>query len=291
MARVLIVGCGDIGLALARRLLAEGHQVTAIKRSALAEQVVGLHLILADVSQAASLQSLPTDFDQIFVVLTPGQRDESGYRAVYERGLENLLGRFAAAREGRRRVGPHWIFVSSTSVYGQNAGEWVDESSPAEPRSFNGRVLLAAEQTLWRAGGGNTVVRFSGIYGPGRRRLLEQLRAGKPVQYQPPCYTNRIHRDDCVAVLAWLLRQRLAGNVPDPLYLASDSEPAPIAEVTAWLAAKTHCPLPPPLAEDGNASSGQNKRCSNRKLLTQGYRFLFNNYRQGYASLLLAGAK
>ena len=286
MARVLIVGCGDIGLALARQLLTEGHHITAVKRRPLVEPVIGLDLVLADATRSGSLASLPRDVDQIFVILTPGQRDERGYQAVYEQGLENLLGHFAERCEGGH-AGPHWIFVSSTSVYGQNAGEWVDESSPTEPGSFNGRVLLAAEKILWGAGAGNTVVRFSGIYGPGRRRLLEQVRSGKPVQYQPPFYTNRIHRDDCVAVLAWLFHQRLAGKVLDSLYLASDSEPAPISEVTAWLAAKTGCSSPPALAE--NISAAQNKRCSNRKLLTQGYQFLFNNYREGYGALLDRG--
>lgn len=287
MARVLIVGCGDIGLGLAQTLLAEGHAVTAVKRNPLTEAVAGLAIVLADVSNPASIKGLPTGFDQIFVILTPGQRNEESYRAVYEKGLANLLDYFADHRGGQQSRSPHWIFVSSTSVYGQHGGEWVDESSPTEPRGFNGHVLLEAERKLWQADAGNTVVRFSGIYGPGRRRFIERVRSEKPVQYQPPYYTNRIHRDDCVAVLAWLFRQRLAGKVLDSLYLASDSEPAPLAEVATWLAAKTGCSSPPALAD--SISAAQNKRCSNRKLLTQGYEFLFNNYREGYGALLDRG--
>lgn len=295
MSRVLLVGCGDIGLALARQLIAGGHHVTAIKRSPLAEPVAGLEVVLADVGDTQSLGSLPVAFDQVFVILTPGQRDEQSYRAVYQQGLENLLRYFDTRGGGEPPAGRHWIFVSSTSVYGQTAGEWVDESSPTDPDGFNGRILLAAEQQLWQADAGNTVVRFSGIYGPGRRRLIERVRGGKAVQYRPPYYTNRIHRDDCVAVLVWLLRRRLAGKRLDSLYLASDSEPAPLADVMAWLAEKAACP-PPPAADERalpdqnkRARADQNKRCSNRKLLAQGYRFLFDNYREGYATLLNEG--
>ena len=216
MAKVLIVGCGDIGLGLAKVLISQGHQVSAIKRKPLVEDLSGLSLFYADIAVANELDSLPTDFDQIYVILTPDNRDEKSYLRIYQQGIDKLLGHFVGAGDcnteklqkensNRKSSSPHWIFVSSTSVYGQNAGEWVDEDSPTKPLTFNGKILLQAEQRILAAGSNNTIVRFSGIYGPGRDGLIKRVESGVPIQYSPPYYTNRIHRDDCIGVLAWLL--------------------------------------------------------------------------------------
>ena len=298
MAKVLIVGCGDIGLDLAEVLIAEGHQVAGLKRKPLNKDLPGLTLFLADITVADELVTLPTDFDQIYVILSPDRRDEESYRRVYQQGIDNLLSYFASANDSNRRQlgqerpsqikpnqekpSPHWIFVSSTSVYGQTAGEWVDEGSPTEPSGFNGKALLQAEQRILAAGSNNTIVRFSGIYGPGRESLIKGVQSGVPVQYEPPYYTNRIHRDDCIGVLAWLLNQRLTGSPVDNIYLASDGNPAPIMEVACWLAEKLNCAAPP---AKQSTNSTQNKRCTNHRLCEQGYEFRFNSYREGYGVL------
>ena len=282
MAKVLIVGCGDIGLGLAKILIAEGHQVSGLKRKRLVNDLPGLKLFLADITVKDKLVNLPTDFDQICLILSPDSRDEESYRRVYQRGVENLLNHFtggSGGSEGKHKSIPHWIFVSSTSVYGQNAGEWVDEDSPTEPQSFNGKALLQTEQRVFAAGSNNTIVRFSGIYGPGREGLIKQVQSGSPIQCNPPYYTNRIHRDDCIGVLAWVLEQRLAGRPTANIYLASDSNPAPIIEVASWLADKLDCAAPP---EKQSITLAQNKRCTNQKIIKQGYQFRFSNYREGY---------
>ncbi len=275
MANLLLVGCGDLGAGLAARLVASGHRVTALKRTPPAAPLAGVTYRFADLTQPHALADLGGSFAQVFVILAPGARDAAAYQALYGTGVDQLRARLAG------RVG-HWFFVSSTSVYGQDAGEWVDEDAPAAPTAATAKWLLTAERCLADAGAPATTVRFSGIYGPGRERLLRQVLAGAPVQYDPPSYTNRIHRDDCLGVLEWLHRRQLAGAGLAPLYLASDDEPARAGDVARWLAAELGVPAPPAAAAGG----GQNKRCRNARITQAGYRFAYPSWREGYRGVI-----
>jgi nucleoside-diphosphate-sugar epimerase len=271
MANILIVGCGDIGTQLGRQLIDQGHQVTGLKRQ---PPAVGgaIHYRAADIADAAALQNLQTGFDLLFFIVSADGRNPQSYRAVYQTGVQNVLERFP---------GLPWIFVSSTSVYGQSRGEWVDQTSEAEPENPNSRLIREAEKQVLAANPDNMVVRFSGIYGPGREYLV-RLAASRPaIQQNPPYYTNRIHRDDCAGVLAFLGGQRLAGTVLDSCYLASDDDPAPLWEVVSWLAERQHCQ--PPVVKVVGDEAPMNKRCNNARLKALGYRFLYPGYRDGYA--------
>jgi nucleoside-diphosphate-sugar epimerase len=112
----------------------------------------------------------------------------------------------------------------------------VDEHSCTAPSGFNGRALLCAEQQFLAESKNNSIVRFSGIYGPGRNHLIRNIKAGKAVQYEPPYYTNRIHHEDCVGVLFWLAQQRRTGQPVGGIYVASDDMPVPLGDVAMWLA-------------------------------------------------------
>lgn len=282
MADVLIVGCGDIGGGLAERLLAAGHRVVGVKRTPPLLPIVGLDYCCVDITDPGAVASLPTDFAQVCVILTPGGRSAEAYRAIYIAGLKHLLDHFA--RAGSR---PHWLLVSSTSVYGQNGGEWVDENAITEPASPTARVLREAEMQIFAHSPGNTVVRFSGIYGAGRQRLLHAVAAGEPVQYEPPTYTNRIHRADCIGVLQFLLERRCTGNKLDQIYLASDCEPAAAGAVASWIAAQLGR-SPPPARVGNGGVAGANKRCSSARLQSMGYRFQFPTFREGYGPMIQA---
>lgn len=290
MARVLLVGCGDIGSALAGVLVAQGHQVTAVKRTAPQKALPGVNYLSCDITRPDQVQRIPREVDQVFVILAPGERTENHYQALFAVGLSNLLQHFASSAEERltpHGAAPHWIFVSSTSVYGQHSGEWVDEESPTLPQRFNGRCLLHAEKLLHEHDASATVVRFSGIYGPGRDGLLQSVVQGKPVQYQPSYYTNRIHAEDCVHLLGYLFAQRLAGAILDKYYVASDNAPAPLGEVVTWLARQLGCAVPPAAAATSH-TRGQNKRCRNKKITGLGYPFLYGDYQSGYRDIIEA---
>jgi nucleoside-diphosphate-sugar epimerase len=277
MAKILIVGCGAIGSKLAGVLSDQGHAVTGLKRKPPLSASGPIKYVTADISSSADLVDLDTDFTQAFFIVSPDERNEQSYRAVYETGLNNLLAKLPET---------YWLMVSSTSVYGQSAGEWIDEDSAAEPTNITSRLIRQAEQKLMDSNPANIVVRFSGIYGPGREYLLRLAMQAPAIQQTPPYFTNRIHQQDCVDVLSFLLEQRLAGKALAQCYLAGDDNPAPTWEVMTWLADRLHC-LPPTIKE-ADADAGMNKRCSNTRLKALGYRFQYPSYKDGYLELTSA---
>jgi nucleoside-diphosphate-sugar epimerase len=280
MANVLIIGCGDIGSALAKLLSKHGHQVTGVKRHPPA-QPGNINYIAADITVASELEVLAAkDFELVFFIVSADGRNEQSYRDIYDTGLNNLISLFA-----RNKRNPRWLFVSSTSVYGQDNGEWVDETSLAQPTNSTSRWIIQAEQTLQLLSPKNIIVRFSGIYGPGREYLLRTAQQAPMIQQSPPYYTNRIHQDDCLGILAFLLQQHLADVALESCYLASDDNPAPMWEVISWLASEMHCPQPQVKQVPDNAP--MNKRCSNQRLKALGYRFKYPSYSDGYLPLIL----
>lgn len=267
MNQLLIAGCGDLGVRLAKRLDAGAWTSHGLRRrpAALPDPV---RPIGADLLDPASVEAVRGRWDAVVYQATPGQRTPEAYQAAYVDGLRNLLNVVCARR---------LIFISSTAVYGQDDGEWVDEHSPTRPQAFSGQILLEAEALC--AGHGGVVVRFSGIYGPGRNALIRSLQSGQArCRPDPPQWTNRIHADDCAGVLAHLLELPR----PQPLYCASDGCPTPRCEVLNWLAEQLQVPGPGPDAGAG----GLGKRVDNRRLTASGFRFQYPDYRSGYRTLL-----
>lgn len=279
MANCLIVGCGAIGTKLAQTLAAQGHTVTGLKRHPPAITQSGIHYFAADITVAETLPLLSTDFEQVFFILAPDGRDAVSYQAVYCDGLNNLIQHFK--RAGKQ---PDWFMVSSTSVYAQMQGEWVDEDSLAAPTSPTSQAIRAAEQRLINLHPKNCIVRFSGIYGPGREYLIRQAQQDHAIQQMPPYFTNRVHEQDCVQVLTFLLNQRLMGTTLAQIYLASDDDPATQWDVISWLRGQLR--LPPPTAKTVDAGATQNKRCSNQRLKALGFVFQYSDFRAGYGELL-----
>ncbi len=273
MKRLLIAGCGDIGCRLAALLPPEQWQVSGMRRRVerLPEAIAP---IKADLQDPNSLDAVDRAWDAVIYQATPDERTPGAYRRAYVTGLENLLARVQPER---------LLFVSSTSVYGQDGGQWVDEDSPTEPGRFSGRILLEAE-TLARAAGG-IVVRFSGIYGPGRDFLLRQVRSGQAsCRDQPPQWTNRIHADDCAGVLAHLLKL----PAPQACYCASDNLPVARCEVLDWLADRMGQPRRGSAGDglDNGHDERRGKRVSNQRLRASGYDFIYPDFRHGYGAIL-----
>jgi len=272
--KVLIAGCGDVGNALAARLLTEGCDVWGVRRrvEALGEGVQPWRI---DLTEPSGFRTPPAPFDYLFYTASADRRDEDHYRSIYVDGLRNLLAALRKAGSPLRRV----FFTSSTAVYGQSAGEWVDETSPTEPLGFNGRVLLDAEAIVREAPETGINVRLSGIYGPGRTRLVRKVWSGEAVATRS--WTNRIHVEDCAGALHHLMRI----EKPEGLYLASDDEPATTAEVVTWLSVELGVPAPPePAAE--NQPKRLNKRCRTTRLRESGYRFEQPTFREGYRPIV-----
>lgn len=281
--RVLIAGCGDVGGELGLALARAGRRVLALRRDA-GRVPAALEPLGADLADPSTFPPWPADVDAIFYTAAADRSDEAAYRAAYVAGLQNLVSwiRAAGALRSVRRL----YFTSSTAVYGQERGEWVDERSETTPRHFTGRVLLEAEAFARSCGIPSTVVRLAGIYGPGRTRLVTGVRDGTlTCDDGPRTYSNRIHRDDCAGFLAHLA---LEVPAPAPLYVGVDDEPTDRCTIYHWLAERLGAPSPhrPGAGSAGLAGArGGSKRCRNEVLRSTGYRLRFPTFRDGYAAL------
>lgn len=278
---ILIAGCGYIGTALALELAAAGHAVWGLRR-----QTDGLPEAIqpwaADLTQPETLQHLPAVFDVVFYTAGSSGSNDAAYRAAYVDGMHHLLTALRQQRQAPRRI----FFTSSTGVYAQSHGEWVDEDSPTEPVRYSGQRLLEGERLLLDSTFPATVVRLAGIYGPGRTRLIDGVRRGTAVYTETsPLYMNLIHRDDCVGVLRYLMRLRW----PESLYIGVDHRPVERGTLLRWLAGQLGVAAPPSAAPEamglGTHRSG-NKRCRNARLLAAGYTFRYPTYHAGYGMIL-----
>ncbi len=276
-SEVLILGCGDIGERLAKRLASKGYKTTGLRRSP-RENLPHLNYQQCDLSQADALADvLQKPFSVIVITMTPSERSDQGYLQAYVNSCKNLVAQLASASLKPRLV----IFVSSTAVYGQMDGDWVDENSPTEPTSFSGKRLLEAESLILQSDINGIVVRFSGIYGPNRNRLIEQVRNGQASSSSD--YTNRIHADDCANSLAHLIELNRQAVPLENIYLASDNQPAPMIEVVSWLAEQLG--VKKFLSNTATNERG-NKRCSNKRLVSSGFTLQYPDYKKGYSALL-----
>lgn len=276
---VLIAGCGDVGSRLATQLLAQGWQVHGLRRSIthLPEGVIGVAGDLFAEPRPATWPSGPLDYLVYCAAAT--EHDEAGYRAAYVDGLRHVLSWLRQSGQQPRRL----LFVSSSSVYVQQAGEWVDEASPTEAEGYSGRLMLEAEQVALDSGIPATRVRLTGIYGPGREWLLTQVRRGYRVAVEPPLYGNRIHADDAAGLLAFLLEVDRAGKVLEDCYIGVDDAPAPLAEVVGWL--REYLGVTE-WVEDASVRRTGSKRCSNARARALGWAPRYPSFREGYAAIL-----
>jgi len=280
MARFLIVGSGDIGGGLGQQLVNEGHEVWGVRRS---DKPLGhgIKTISADVADMETLIGVfPDKIDYVVYCVASPEFSEEGYSKYYVKGLKHILALLTQAHEAPKRI----FFVSSTSVYPHHDGAWVNEDTELEPTAFAGRKMLEAEHQVLSADFPATVVRFSGIYGPGRTRLINQAKKGAHCDPEPDVWTNRIHRDDCVGVLRFLIEEDSKGTPLSPIYLASDPQPSPLYEVLEWL--KDRIGDVEPDHDVPEVTRRGSKRCDSSRLQSLGYNFKYTDYQQGYDEIL-----
>lgn len=268
----LIAGCGDVGGRLAGVLAARGEIVYGLRRS-MGPLPPGVRPLRADLT-ALRLPALPRDITHLVYLPAPSLRNETAYRALFIEGLERLV----TALPRLERL----LFVSSSAVYGEHGGRWVDEDTPCAPLTFNGRVLLTAEAAVAALGLPMTIVRFSGLYGPGRMHLIKQIASGC-VSTPPgaPVWTHRLHVEDAAAALNHLLHLQHAASC----YLVTDDEPARLDVIYAWLANRLGVP-PPAVGKATSERMVGAKRLCNARLRASGFVLRYPDFRCGYTSLL-----
>ena len=276
---VVIAGCGDVGSRLASQLLAAGWEVHGLRRnvSRLPEGVIG---IAGDLFKKDCPDTWPIGgVDYLVYCAAATDHDEAGYRKAYVEGLQHVLEWLDDYGQQPKQL----VFVSSSSVYGQQNGEWVDETSPTQALGYSGQVMLEAEQVAFDSGIPATTVRLTGIYGPGREWLLSQVRQGYRVAVEPPLYGNRIHVDDAAGLLAFLLQHVEQGGSLDKVYIGVDDAPAPLAEVVGWL--REYLGVTE-WAEDASVRRAGSKQCSNARIKALGWTPTYPSFREGYAAIL-----
>ena len=270
----LIVGCGDLGTEVGLRLHAAGERVIGWRRNPPAGPQPGIEFAAVDIVAGCEWPGA----DLLVIAAAPGRDD--GYEDTYLTGLQHVLQSMDAAGAAPRRA----LLVSSTAVYGSASGD-VDETTPIAAPEGRAAVLLEAERRFLDFFAGSetdaVVLRLGGIYGPGRTRLIDQVREGRAVIPQTPAVTNRIHRDDAAAAVLHLLTRP---ERPEQLYLGVDDAPAELGDVLRFIADRLGMPEPP--AGEVERTRGGARRCSNALLRASGFRFAFPDHRAGYAHLL-----
>jgi len=262
---LLILGCGYVGTKLASACMAEGVQVTAMTRSAVraAElEALGIHTVIA--SSPADIPDALLASVQLVVDSIPLTRETSEMFASQVQWLPQI----SAGLTGLQWAG----YLSTTGVYGDAGGEWVDESYGCHPTSARGAERLIAEQCWLDSGLPAEVFRLAGIYGP-ERNITGRLKAGgyKAVAWQPPHWSNRIHVDDIVAALMAAMSEPRAGRIVN----LADDEPLPHVDYVTGMARMIGAVMPEILTpEQGEEELSpmaleffrDNKRISNRLL-------------------------
>lgn len=276
MAKVLMIGCGDLGTAIATRLFNVGHMLTGVRRGS---QTLphGMQTIQADVTLPNTLTPLESLNPNIIIycVSAGGSTDEQ-YHAAYVQGLKNVL-----TTQVNNKALQHVFFVSSTRVYGQITDEFLDENTLAIPADFGGERLFEAENVLNDLPCGATKLRLSGIYGTGRLYLVN---TAKDLNKWPHNnhYSNRIHRDDAAAFIVILVEKVANNQIVENCYIVTDDMPIPQYEVLTWLANQQK--IDTSTIKAPAASGG--KRLSNLRLRKTGFELQYPNYQAGYSEIL-----
>jgi nucleoside-diphosphate-sugar epimerase len=288
---VAILGCGYVGIELGRQLTAAGHEVVGLRRSSAGCETIseaGFEAIQADVTDPETLEAVP-DVDWLVFAASSGGRGAETARAVYVEGLHTVIEHFGSRKESPDRL----VYTSSTGVYGDHEGEWVDETTPIEPTTDKTEVLAEAERVAREVaaeyGTDGTVARYAGLYGPDRYRLERYLDG--PVTEG---YLNMIHRDDAAGAVRYLLE---TDQLRDDILLVVDDEPVDKWSFADWLAEQCGRSDPPKRTTEQRIAAGDlskpakrrirtSKRCSNDRLHEIGYELVHPTFRSGYEAAI-----
>jgi nucleoside-diphosphate-sugar epimerase len=284
--RVLIVGCGYVGLPLGVELVKQGHEVFGLRRSPGGEAemtTAGLKPLIADITRPEELSKLSGPFDWVVNTVSSSKGGEEEYRQVYLQGTRHLIEWLTPMPLKK------FVYTSSTSVYGQTDGSVVKESSPTEPASATSQLLVETEKLLLDAAATRkfpaVILRVAGIYGPDRGHLfLQYLRDEARIAGKGERVLNMIHRDDLVSAIIAALKNGRAGEV----YNAVDDEPVAQIHFFRWLSETLGKWMPPFATEEENVQRKRgltNKKISNRKLKMElGVALRYPTFRQGYTA-------
>ena len=276
--QVLILGCGDIGTRVGLLLLDQGWRVAAARRNPerLPDQFDRHKVNLADPANWGALGAVAPDY--VVVTPTPQSYDPVGYQA----GFAEVAKTFASQKwiAQCRRV----IWVSSTRVYRESDGGWVDEHSPLNLGEAQAGSMIAGEAAIRRAATA-TIIRPAGVYGDPEGMLMRRVRAGEGGA-AGALYGNRIHREDLARLIVHCLDRDAAGQSVPPTLVGADHDQTPTHEIEDWLADQIGVTLNRP---SDPSPPRANRRCRNALLKRIGFQLSYPTWREGYKASLGQG--
>ena len=277
---LLILGCGDIGTRVGLSILQQGWRVSAVRRrpQLLPNDFDRIALDLTEAERFSELDQVNPDY--VLVTPTPPSYDPAGYQSGFAGVAQALAGQEWVAR--CRRV----FWVSSTRVYREAGGGWVDEHSALNLDEPQAAAMVAAEASV-RRGATATIIRPAGVYGNPEGMLMRRVRAGEGGGADTP-YGNRIHRDDLSRLIVHCLLRDLNGESVPPTLIGADHDTTPTHEIEDWLAGQLGLTLKRPV-EGGSVRA--NRRCANGLLGQIGFTLDYPTWREGYQDLLAISAE
>ncbi|WP_439106493.1 epimerase [Congregibacter sp.] len=274
---IAIVGFGDLGERLSGLLPPVNWRCVGLRRNANAvpEGVESIAIDLRDAHSLCVLEKLQPD--ALVITLSPSDRSARGYEAGFADAMSAIVAGLGDRRPDRA------FFVSSTRVYSETSGGWVDEESATADQDPHVAAILAAELTFLDAIAGGIVLRAGGLYGQGPGPLLKRVAAGRLTPAEPPRYGNRVHRDDVAGFMAAVLAG--TATTDDRLINLVDDAPVALQEMESWLCAQLGMPYDPPSSVATKEVSAH-KRIRNGRLRASAYALQYPDYRRGYAAVL-----
>ena len=275
--RTLIIGCGYVGEALGQRLIALGHTVTGVRRESADNDrlaKLGIRPLNLDITQSDSLDALTEPFDHVVVAVSSSRGGREAHQRVFGAGIVNVCAWL------KTHTARSVVFISSTSVYRQTEGEWVDEKSHTAMDTATSKTLRNAEDQIASVDSPVTILRSSGIYGPGRGYLFQQfIKGAATIEGTGERFLNMVHRDD----LAKAIIRSFDGN--GGTFNITDDEPVSQLDFFKWLSERTNLPLPPfaPEPDPSTRKRGiTNKRVSNKRFKKAlGFEYTHPTFREG----------
>jgi nucleoside-diphosphate-sugar epimerase len=263
MKRILIVGCGDLGVRLAKNLSGQNIEIFAIKRNTQSLPTF-IKPIAWDVTADEKIQ-IPHLFDSIFFSVAPSDHSEESYRKTYLKGFQNI----SHLIQDSAQV----FFISSTGVYSQNNGEWVNEESETKPTKYSGKILLETERWIEKNIPQTTIVRFSGLYSKERNSTVEKIKNNQFGKIPMNKISNRIHLEDAARILVFLYQKKKK----QAIYIGTDSHPTLYCDIVDWYCKKNKIDFTKPILQ-----KIENKKISNKKIISEGFSFLYPSYQEGF---------
>ena len=269
---LLMVGLGDLGSRIANLAQQQGIHVMGMRRGASVAE--GIRLIRHDAR--LPWPRLPSTPDDIVFCLSPDASDQESYQQAYVD-----VAKQASITLRQEYPDAHVWLVSSTGVYGQSDGEWVDERSERHPTRETAQVLVDAENCWLESTQPVTILRPSGIYGPGRFFLIRQAQQGFLPPTEPPIFTNRIHIEDAARAVIHLILRRHQGLPIDIEYNVTDTDPASLYDILCWLHQQMGIQV-----KETRAIQRESKRVRHDRLKQTGFVWRYPDFKVGYASVL-----